>query len=61
LAISSKIGPTKTVFLVKNLQIYKVFTPPTGKSTAARLLLLFYVTIFGNFGPKSQKKIFRRL
>ena len=39
-------------FLVKILQICKVFTPPTGYSTAARLLLRFYVTIFLHFQAK---------
>jgi len=43
-------------FLVKNLQISKVFTPQTGNSTAARLLLRFYVTIFGNFKQNRPKK-----
>jgi hypothetical protein len=56
LAFLSKIGQKKHVFLVKNLQIYKVFTPPTGNSTAARLLLRFYVTIFGNFKQNRPKK-----
>jgi hypothetical protein len=55
LAFLSKISQ-KNVFLVKNLQIYKVFTPPTGNSTAARILLRFYVTIFGNFKQNRQKK-----
>ena len=48
----------KSFFLVKNLQIYKVFTPPTGYSTAARLLLRFYVTILGIFKPNKPKKVF---
>jgi hypothetical protein len=39
----------KKFFLVKILQICKVFTAPTGYSTAARLLSRFYVTIFGIF------------
>jgi hypothetical protein len=43
-------------FLVKNLQISKAFTPQTGNSTAARLLLRFYVTIFGISKQNRPKK-----
>ena len=46
--------PKKVFFLVRNLQIYMVFTPPTGFATAEGLLLLFYVTIFSNFKPNKQ-------
>jgi hypothetical protein len=45
-------------FLVKHLQMSKVFTPQTGNSTAARLLLRFYVTIFGIFKQNKPKKTF---
>ena len=45
-------------FLVKNLEISKVFTPPTGYATAPRLLLRFYVTIFGIFKQNWTKKKF---
>ena len=45
-------------FLVKNLEISKVFTPPTGYATAPRLLLRFYVTIFGIFKQNWTKKSF---
>ena len=34
----------------------KDFAPITGSATATRLLLHFYVTIFGTFKAKSKKK-----
>ena len=33
--------PIKSFFLVKNLQIYKVFTPPTGYKTADKAFIVF--------------------
>jgi hypothetical protein len=40
---------------------YKYFKPRPDIQQLTRLLLQFYVTIFGHFKGKSQKKYFRRL
>jgi hypothetical protein len=58
LAISSKIGQKKTFFWSKIFKFTRFLPPPTGNSTAARLLLHFYVTIFGKFWAKKPKKNF---
>jgi hypothetical protein len=58
-AFWQKVGNFQGI-LVKKLEISKVFTPPTGYSTAARLLLRFYATIFGIFKQNKPKKTFFR-
>ena len=55
--ISSKISQN-FIFRSKNLENLRGFCPPNRKW---RLLLHFYVTIFGHFKGKRPKKFFRRL
>ena len=50
--------PKKKKVLVKNLEIYKVFTPPTGYATADKAFNAFLCDNIWHFEAKIAKKTF---